>query len=141
MHASTRPHAGVAATGIALVGIAAMAASPLAPVTPSQPPLAAVPDVRLAAATVPPGGLLTSVLRNQVIYCSIICPPLLQTAVTASVTTLQIPATFLTAVQSGDLLKAIGVTAASVTGPTNAAAQAAILADGTEVSPRAPNSF
>jgi hypothetical protein len=98
-------------------------------------------DVRLAAATVPPGGLLTSFLGNQVVYCSIICPLLVQTAVTPVVATLQTPGTFLTALQAGDLLKAIGVAAASVTGPTNAAAEAAILADGSIPAPRALNAF
>ena len=95
----------------------------------------------MAAAEVPPGGLLTSFLGNQVIYCSIICPGLVQTVVTPLVTTLNTPATFVTAVQSGDLLKAIGATAASVTGPTNAAATAVIIADGTKVAPRALNAL
>jgi hypothetical protein len=141
MHAQTRSHAGVAAKGIAVVGIAAMAAGPLAPAAQTQPPPVVSHDVRLAAATVPPGGLITSFLGNQVTYCSIICPLLVQTAVTAAVTTLRTPVTFVTALQSGDLLKAIGATAASVTGPTNAAAMAAIAADGTLVAPRALNAF
>jgi hypothetical protein len=97
--------------------------------------------VRLAAATVPPGGLVTSFLGNQVTYCSLICPLLVQTAVTPIVATLQTPGTFLTALQAGDLLKAIGVAAASVTGPTNAAAQQAILVDGSIPAPRALNTF
>jgi hypothetical protein len=100
-----------------------------------------VRDVRLAATTVPPGGLITGFLNNQITYCSIICPLLVQTAVTPFVATLQTPGTFLTALQAGDLLKAIGVAAASVTGPTNAAAAAAILADGTIPAPRALNAF
>ena len=141
MRGLTRSHAGVAATGIAVVGIAAMAATSLAPVDQSQSPPTAVRDVRLAAATVPPGGLITSFLGNQVIYCSIVCTPLVQTGVTGVVATLQTPGTFVTALQSGDLLKAIGATAASVTGPTNAAATAAIVADGTKVAPRALNAF
>ena len=58
MHGSTRSYAGVAATGIAVVGIAAMAATPLAPVTQSQSPPTVAQDVRLAAATVPPAGSL-----------------------------------------------------------------------------------
>jgi hypothetical protein len=133
---------GVTTTGIAVVGITAVAAAPVAPVTlQAQSPPAATQEVRLAATTVPPGGLLTSFLRNQVVYCSIICPLLVQTAVTAAVTTLQTPGTFLTALQSGDLLKAIGATAASVTGPTNAAAENAILADSTIPAPRALNAF
>jgi hypothetical protein len=141
MQKPTCLHAGVAATGIAVVSVAAMTAAPLAPVNQSQSPPTVAQDVRLAAATVPPGGLATSFLGNQVIYCSIICPLLLQTAVTPAAATLQTPGTFLTALQSGDLLKAIGVTAASVTGPTNTAAGKAILADGTIPAPRALNAF
>jgi hypothetical protein len=118
-----------------------MAAASLAPVTQSQSPPTVVQDVRLTATTVPPGGLVTSFLGNQVTYCSIICPLLVQTAVTPVVATLQTPGTFLTALQAGDLLKAIGVAAASVTGPTNAAAAAAILADGSIPAPRALNAF
>ena len=141
MHAPIRSHAGIAARGIAVVGIAAMAATPLAPVTQSQAPPTVAQDVRLSAATVPPGGLITSFLGNQVIYCSIICPLLVQTGVTPVVTALQTPGVFITALQSGDLLKAIGATAASVTGPTNEAATAAIVDDGTLVAPRALNAF
>jgi hypothetical protein len=141
MQIPTCLHAGVAATGIAVLGIGAMAAAPLAPVTQYQSPPTVAQDVRLAAATVPPGGLVTSFLGNQLIYCSLICPLLVQTAVTPVVTTLQTPGTFLTALQSGNLLKAIGVTAASVTGPTNAAAQQAILVDGSIPAKRALNAF
>jgi hypothetical protein len=141
MQMPTCLHAGVAATGIALVGIGAMTAASVAPVTHSPSPPAVTQDVRLAAATVPPGGLLTGFLGNQVVYCSIICPLLVQTAVTPVVATLQTPGTFLTALQAGDLLKAIGAAAASVTGPTNAAAAAAILADGSIPAPRALNAF
>jgi hypothetical protein len=141
MHIPTCLHAGVAATGIAILGIGAMAAAPLAPVTQYQSPPTVAQDVRLAAATVPPGGLITSFLGNQLIYCSLICPLLVQTAVTPVVTTLQTPGTFLTALQSGNLLKAIGVTAASVTGPTNVAAQQAILVDGSIPAKRALNAF
>jgi hypothetical protein len=140
MQIATRMHAGVA-TGIAVVGIGAVVVAPLAPVTQSQSPPTVAQDVRLAAAPVPPGGLVTSFLGNQVINCSIICPLLIQTAVTPIVATLQTPGTFLTALQAGDLLKAIGAAAASVTGPTNAAAAAAILADGSIPAPRALNAL
>jgi len=103
MQIPTCLHAGVAATGIAVASITAVAAAPLAPVTHSQSPPTVARDVRLAAATVPLGGLVTSFLGNQVIYCSLICPLLVQTAVTPVVTTLQTPGTFLTALQSGNL--------------------------------------
>lgn len=64
-----------------------------------------------------------------------------QGAVTVPVATLQIPGTFVTALQSGDLLKAIGAAAASVTGAADAAATGAIVSDGTIVAPRALNAF
>lgn len=140
-----RRYVSVAIRGIAVVGIAAMVALPLAPGVQAQSPPTVTPtvtqDVRLAATTVPPGGLITSFLGNQVTYCSIICPLLVDTAVTAIATTLQTPGVLFTALQSGDLWKAIGITAASVTGPVNAAAQATILADGSLVAPRALNAF
>lgn len=84
---------------------------------------------------------LTSFLGNQLIYCSIICPFFVQSAVTVPVAILQTPGTFVTALQSGDLLKAIGAAAASVTGVADAAATPAIISDGTIVAPRALNAF
>jgi hypothetical protein len=144
MRIPTCLHAGVAATGIAVAGITAitaMTAAPVPPVTQSQAPPTVARDVRLTGVTVPLGGLVTSFLGNQVIYCSLICPLLVETAVTPVVTTLQTPGTFLTALQSGNLLKAIGVAAASVTGPTNAAAEQAILVDSEIPAQRALNAF
>ncbi|OBA88289.1 hypothetical protein A5662_25345 [Mycobacteriaceae bacterium 1482268.1] len=141
MHAVNRPHAGVVATGIAVVGIAALATTPLVSPPPAASPPAVSRDVRLAADAVPPGGIITSFLNNQVIYCSIICPLLVETAGTAVVTTVASPAAFVAALQSGNPLKALGAAAASVTGPTNAAATAAIVADGTLVAPRVLNAF
>jgi hypothetical protein len=141
MYIRTCLHAGVTATAIAVVGIVGMTAAPPAPLTQSQSPPTVAQNVRLTAATVPPGGLITSFLGNQLIYCSLICPLLVQTAVTPVVTTLQTPGTFLIALQSGDLLKAIGATAASVTGPTNAAAEEAIVTDGSIPAKRALNAF
>ena len=140
-----RRYVSVAIRGIAVVGIAAMVALPLAPGVQAQSPPTVTPtvtqDVRLAATTVPPGGLITSFLGNQVTYCSIICPLLVDTAVTAIATTLRTPGVLAGALRTGDLWKAIGITAASVTGPVNAAAQATILADGSLVAPRALNAF
>jgi hypothetical protein len=126
---------------IAVMSIAVMATTPAARVARSQPTPSVTRDVRLTAMAVPPGGLVTSFLGNQVVYCTLICPLLIETGVTPIVTTLAAPGTFLTAFQSGDLLKAIGATAASVTGPTNAAAQQAILVDGEIPAQRALNAF
>ena len=141
MHATSRSFTGFAATGIAVAGIAALAAAPLAPPPQVLSPRVAAHDVRLAAAAVPPGGLVTSFLGNQLIYCSIICPFLVQGAVTVPVALLQTPGTFVTALQSGDLLKAIGAAAASVTEAADAAATPAIDRDGTIVAPRAWNAL
>jgi hypothetical protein len=130
----------IATAGMAAVTAAAVVAAPLIPVTaPSLPPTV-VHDVRLAAA-VPPGGLITSFLHNQTVYCSIICPLIAQTGVTAVTTALQAPGTFLAALSAGDVLKAIGAAAASVTGPTEAAAQKAIDADAAIPAQRALNAF
>ncbi len=139
MHRRTRPRAGAAMTGIAVAGIAAVTATTPAPV--AWPRSETARDVSLAAAEVPPGGLLTSFLNNQVIYCSFICAPLITTGVTAAATTLQTPVTFVDAVQSTDIVRAIGITAASVTGPTNAALALAIDADTTVAVPKASNAF
>ena len=141
MQKRMRPHSGGAVRTIAVLGIAAMIALPLTPGPQAQPPPTVAQHVRLAATAVPPGGLVTSFLGNQVTYCSIICPLLVDTAVTAIAATLKTPGVFASAVQSGDLWKAVGRTAASVTGPVNAAAQATILADGSLVAPRALNAF
>ena len=65
----------------------------------------------------------------------------MQSAVTVPVAILQTPGTFVTALQSGDLLKPIGAAAASVTGAADAAATPAIISDGTIVAPRALNAF
>ncbi len=141
MHIRTCLRAGVAAAGVAVLGVTATTAAPVASAAQSQTRQSAAQNVQLTAATVPLGGLVISFVNNQVIYCSIICPLLVETAVAPVVPVLQAPVTFLSALSSGDLLKAIGQTAASVTGPTNAAAQAAIVADGSIPAKRALNAL
>jgi hypothetical protein len=137
MHVRTCLRAGVAAA----VGIAATVVAPVASAAQPQPQLSASQDVGLTAASVPLGGLVTSFLGNQVIYCSIICPLLVETAVAPAVGTVQAPGTFLSALTAGDMLKAIGAAAASVTGPTNIAAENAIVADGSIPAKRALNAL
>lgn len=131
--------AAVATAGLSAVSVAAVVTAP--PVAAASAPRPVTREITMTAAAVPPGGLLASLLINQVRYCAIICPLLVDTAVTAGVTTAHAPVTFLTALPSGDLLQAVGAAAASVTGPTNEAAQAAILADGSRVAPRALNAL
>jgi hypothetical protein len=135
MSALVRSSTAVAVTGFAIATFTA------APVPLTQSPPTVSHDVLLSAATAPPGGLITSFLGNQLLYCSLICTSAIQGVATVSGVALQTPATFLVALQSGDLVKAIGITAASVTGPAEAAAADVIFKDGMEVAPRALNAF
>jgi hypothetical protein len=138
MCALVRLSTAFAATGFA---IATLTAAPLASAARTQLPPTVSHDVRLSAVTVPPGGLVVSFLGNQLLYCSLICTSVVRGVATVSGVALQAPATFVTGLQSGDLLKAIGVTAVSVTGPAEAAAADVIFKDGMEVAPRALNAF
>jgi hypothetical protein len=137
MSALVRSSTAIAATGFA---IAAFTAAPQG-LVPRVQPASATHDIRLSAATAPPGGLITSFLGNQVQYCSLICTSAIQGAATSFGVALQTPETFIVALQSGDLLKAIGVTAASVTGSAETAAADVIFKDGMVVAPRALNAF
>lgn len=123
----------------AVMATTALVAATPAP-APATPPTM-VQDVQRTATTVPPGGLITSFFRNQGVYCSIICPLLVDTGVTAVSTTLQTPGVFFAALPSDGLLRAIGAAAASVTGPTEAAALRAIEADAAIPAKRALNVF
>jgi len=125
---------------VAAAMTAVLIAAPLTPAAPPVPTPARSGEIRLTA-TVPPGGLITSIVRNQGIYCSIICPLLAQTGVVAVSTTLQSPGAFLAALPREGLLKAIGAAAASVTGPTAAAMERAIAADAAIPAQRALNAF
>ncbi|MCU1646948.1 MAG: hypothetical protein JWN03_7223 [Nocardia sp.] len=133
-------YAGVVAIGFAVAALPAAAAT-AAPVSDPQSPPSVVRDGGAVSDAVPPGGLITSFLRNQVTYCSIICPLAAQTATSAATTIQQAPGTLSAAWQVDDPVKALGITAASITGPTTSAAQRAIVADGTIVAPRALNAF
>ncbi|MFF0488594.1 hypothetical protein ACFYTQ_06185 [Nocardia sp. NPDC004068] len=131
MRIRTCLHAGLAATGIAVASVAATttAAATLPPSDTDQ------------STPLPPGALVTSFVNNQFTYCSIICPLLVDTGATALTTMRQAPEVYLTASRTNDTTTSIGIAAASVTGPTDAAAERAILADGTLVAPRALNAF
>ncbi|MDR3664541.1 MAG: hypothetical protein P4L86_29855 [Mycobacterium sp.] len=80
-------------------------------------------------------------MNNQGIYCSIICPLLVQTLATGVTTTLGEPGVFLAALPTEGLLKAIGIAGASMTGPTDTAMEQAIAADAAIPAKRALNAF
>ncbi len=122
---------------MAVTGAMAVAVPP-----PSPPvPVDRVAEVRLTADPVPIGGLLTSFLGNQVIYCSIICPDVVKLVVTVPEGALAAPAAFVEALPSGNVFKAFGAAAASVTNPLNAAFEPIITNDLNLVLPRAQNAL
>lgn len=138
MQLSARLPIDFAAAAVALVVVAPPAL--MAPTVEHPSPPTMTREIRLAGA-VPPGGLITSFVNNQGIYCSIICPLLAQTATTAVTTSLQEPGVFLAALPANGLLKSIGIADASMTGPTAAAMDAAIAADAAIPAKRALNAF
>lgn len=138
MQLSARLPADLAATAVALAVVAPLI--PVAPTVEHSAPPTVTREIRLAA-TVPPGGLITSFVQNQGIYCSIICPLLAQTVTTGITTTLLEPGVFLAALPANGPLKALGIAGASMTGPTAAAMDRAIDADAAIPAKRALNAF
>ncbi|GAA2432609.1 hypothetical protein [Mycolicibacterium llatzerense] len=138
MQLSARLPADLAATAVALAVVAPLI--PVAPTVEHSSPPAVTREIRLAA-TVPPGGLITSFVQNQGIYCSLICPLLAQTVTTGIMTTLMEPGVFLAALPANGPLKALGIAGASMTGPTAAAMDRAIDVDAAIPAQRALNAF
>ena len=104
-----------------MLGIGAFAIAPMAPPPEPLAPPTVHRDVQLTAGP-PPGAIPQAFVRNQVAYCSLICPHALQLVTTVPIAVAQTPVTFLDSlVATGSPLKAIGTAAASVTGPANAA--------------------
>ena len=80
---------------------------------PAPAPAPVVAQYRLAADPVPIGGLVTSFLGNQLIYCSIICPDVVKLAVTVPAGAVAAPVVFVTTLASGNPFKALGAAVAS----------------------------
>jgi hypothetical protein len=130
-------------TAIAAAGIGALVVAPTSPPPAAPAPPSEVHDVRLAAATAPPiGAIPLAFIENQFQYCSVICPYVVQGAVTVPIATVLTPVTFLGSLQTtGSLLQSIGAAAASVTGAANAAATPIIENDVYRVVPKAFNNL
>ncbi|MHC9293875.1 hypothetical protein ACRCUN_15535 [Mycobacterium sp. LTG2003] len=128
-------------TTVAAAGAAALVAAPVtAPPELHAPPLVNA-QVQLTASP-PLGAIPLAFLRNQVLYCSVICPFVVQGAVTVPLAAIQTPATFLNALAAtSSLPRAIGTAAASVTGAANDAAEGIILNDVNRVVPKAFNTL
>ncbi len=121
MHARIRP---VLVGSVAAMTINAFAATAVAPAAPG------------------PGGLPVRVVRNQLQYCSLICPFVLQGAATVPLAIGTAPLTFTDALlSSASLVQAAGAAAASVTGPARAAADPIITNDLSLVLPKAQNAL
>lgn len=128
-------------TTVAAAGVAALVAAPVAPPPELPAPPLVNAQVRLTAAP-PLGAIPLAFLRNQAQYCSVICPFVVQGAITVPLAAALTPVTFLDALgTTGSLARAIGTSAASVTGAANDAAQGIIINDVDRVVPKAFNNL
>jgi hypothetical protein len=124
----------------AATAIVALSIAPLA--SPVEAHIAAVtaPNIELAAA--PIGAIPLAFLRNQLTFCSLICPFIVQGAVTVPIGVAEAPAVFLqTLLQSSNLAGALGAAASAVTVPADAAAEGIIGNDLNLVLPKAQNTL
>jgi hypothetical protein len=123
--------------GIAIAGIGALAGAPMAPPPEPHAPPIVVRDVRLMAAPAL-GAIPVAFIRNQFQYCSLICTFAVQGAITVPTGAAAAPAMFLGSLAStGNVFKAIGSAAASVTGPADDAVTPLINNDVFLVVPKA----
>jgi hypothetical protein len=120
----------------AVASIGALAITPLAPPPDVHAPPPVTHEVRLAADSVPLGAIPLAFLRNQLTFCGLICPSIVQLVLTVPIGAVQSPVAFLGALQSGSLLKAIGAAAESVTAPADAATTGIITPDVFTVVPK-----
>jgi hypothetical protein len=121
----------------ALAAISALGTAELA--TPVQA-RAEVPARPIAGP--PPGAIPIAFWNNQLLYCSIICPYMIQGLVEVPLAVLGTPGVYADAVESTQSVpRSQGIAAASVTGPANAAMTGMIVNDLTLVLPRAQNTL
>jgi hypothetical protein len=126
--------------GSAATAIVALSIVPLAPRIVDRVPTVTAPDIELAAA--PIGAIPLAFLRNQLTFCSLICPFIVQGVVTVPIGLAEAPGTFLqTLLQTRDLAGALGAAAAAVTVPANTAAEGIIDNDLNLVLPKAQNTL
>jgi hypothetical protein len=123
--------------GMAMIGIGALAIAPMAPPPEPHAPPPVFREVQLTAAPAL-GAIPLAFIRNQFQYCSLICTFAVQGAITVPIGAAAAPATFLGSLAStGNIFKAIGSAAASVTGPADAAVTPLINNDVFLVVPKA----
>jgi hypothetical protein len=104
--------------------------------------LNALAATAVASAAPGPGGIPVRVVRNQLQYCSLICPFVVQGAATVPLAIGTAPLTFTGALlSSASVLQAAGAATASVTGPARAATDPIITNDLSLVLPKAQNAL
>ncbi|WP_133693308.1 hypothetical protein [Mycobacterium sp. BK086] len=124
----------------AATAIVALSIAPLAPPVEARIATVTAPDIELAAA--PIGAIPLAFLRNQLTFCSLICPFIVQGAVTVPIGVAEAPGTFLqTLFQTGNLAGSLGAAASAVTLPADAAAEGIIGNDLNLVLPKAQNTL
>jgi hypothetical protein len=124
----------------AATAIVALSIAPLAPPVEARIATVTAPDIELAAA--PIGAIPLAFLRNQLTFCSLICPFIVQGAVTVPIGVAEAPAAFLQSLlQTGNFVGAVGAAASAVTVPADAAAEGIIGNDLNLVLPKAQNTL
>ncbi|WP_319435885.1 hypothetical protein [Mycobacterium sp. RTGN5] len=124
----------------AATAIVALSIAPLAPPVEARIATVTAPDIELAAA--PIGAIPLAFLRNQLTFCSLICPFIVQGAVTVPIGVAEAPAAFLqTLLRTGNLAGSLGALASAVTVPADAAAEGIIGNDLNLVLPKAQNTL
>ncbi|WP_144418173.1 hypothetical protein [Mycobacterium sp. EPa45] len=131
----TRLLSSTAATAMVAISIA-----PLAPPVEVRIANVAVPDIELTAA--PIGAIPLAFLRNQLTFCSLICPFIAQGAVTVPLGVAEAPAVFVQSLlQTGNFAGALGAAAAAVTMPADTAVEKIIGNDLSLVLPKAQDTL
>ncbi|MGC5258182.1 hypothetical protein ACPXCG_17705 [Gordonia sp. DT218] len=135
-------HARILAT-VMLTPLAALALvnTPAASAAEAGPPPTVVnPDEPTTPP--PPGAIVTTFAGNQLKYCALICPHIIDFVVDVPVAIVRSPGVFATAqAQTGSADRATGIAAASITHPANSAMTGIIDNDLNLVLPRAQNAL
>jgi hypothetical protein len=121
----------------AAASIGALAVAPLVTPCPPVSPSPQTADVQLAADSTPLGAIPAAFIRNQLTFCGLICPSIVQLATTAPIGAAEAPLAFVGGLQSGSLLRAVGAAAESVTSPADTATAGIINPDVFIVVPKA----
>jgi hypothetical protein len=127
-------------TGVAVAG--ALATASVAPPPEVHSPPTVAREVQLTATAPPLGAIPLAFINNQFQYCSVICPHVVEGAITVPIGAVLSPVVFVDTLQAtGSLLRSIGATATSVTAPARTAGEGIILNDVNRVVPKAFNNL